>query len=115
MLAFKPLMSGRLLRLVSVALFSFRAEDGIRDGHVTGVQTCALPISGKKLKQYTFHQNYYWCLGDNRPFSIDSRHWGLVPEDHIIGLSRRTMWSRPLSSESDKNKIRWKRIYHPLR
>jgi len=71
--------------------------------------------SGKKLKQYTFHQNYYWCLGDNRPFSIDSRHWGLVPEDHIIGLSRRTMWSRPLSSESDKNKIRWKRIYHPLR
>lgn len=71
--------------------------------------------SGKKINQYTFRQNYYWCLGDNRPFSIDSRHWGLVPEDHIIGLSRRTMWSRNISSENKKSKVRWDRLYRTLK
>lgn len=69
---------------------------------------------GKELEQYTFRQNYYWCLGDNRPFSIDSRSWGLVPEDHIIGLSRRTMWSQN-SSDHPNSKIRWNRIYRRLK
>lgn len=70
--------------------------------------------SGRNIEYYTFQQNYYWCLGDNRPFSIDSRSWGLVPEDHIIGLSRRTIWSQN-PPDHPKNKIRWNRIYHRLK
>lgn len=44
-------------------------------------------MNGKKTKTYTFKMNYYFVLGDNRYNSIDSRYWGLLPEDHIIGVS----------------------------
>lgn len=42
-------------------------------------------IDGKKITSYTFKQNYYWMMGDNRHRSYDSRYWGYVPEDHIVG------------------------------
>jgi signal peptidase I len=42
-------------------------------------------IDGKQITEYTFKQNYYWMMGDNRHRSYDSRYWGFVPEDHIVG------------------------------
>lgn len=72
-----------------------------------------LDESGLQLDAYTFRQNYYWCLGDNRPFSVDSRYWSLVPEDHIIGVSRRILWSRDVATDS-KKEIRWNRVLHKL-
>ena len=41
--------------------------------------------NGKPLTSYTFKQNYYFMMGDNRHDSLDSRFWGFVPEDHIVG------------------------------
>ncbi len=42
-------------------------------------------LNGKEITEYTFKQDYYWMMGDNRHKSEDSRSWGFVPEDHILG------------------------------
>jgi signal peptidase I len=62
-------------------------------------------INGSEAANYTFKQNYYWAMGDNRHNSEDSRFWGFVPEDHVVG--------RPLLiwMSSGPNGIRWNRIF----
>ncbi len=72
-----------------------------------------LLLDGSPLKSYTFKQNYYWMMGDNRHRSYDSRYWGFVPEDHIVGKPVLVWFSW------DKNKpffqrfgtIRWSRMF----
>jgi signal peptidase I len=68
-------------------------------------------INDKATKTYTFKMDYYWMMGDNRHNSADSRYWGFVPEDHIVGRPV-VIW---LSLDKDKGwfsgKIRWKRFF----
>ncbi len=70
-----------------------------------------LYINGKKTNQYTFKMDYYWMMGDNRHNSADSRYWGFVPEDHIVGKPI-MVW---LSLDKDRGwfdgRIRWNRIF----
>lgn len=69
-----------------------------------------LIINDKEVSSYTFKQNYYFVMGDNRHNALDSRYWGFVPEDHIFGKALFT-W---LSIDPDKkfpNKIRWERSF----
>lgn len=68
-------------------------------------------INGRLAKSYTFKMDYYWMMGDNRHNSADSRYWGLVPEDHIVGKPIFIWWS----SDPDRKGlggIRWNRLFN---
>ena len=68
-------------------------------------------INGKEAKSYTFKMDYYWMMGDNRHNSADSRYWGFVPEDHVVGKPIFIWWS----SDPDRSGfggIRWNRIFN---
>ena len=66
-------------------------------------------INGNKATSYTFKQNYYWAMGDNRHNSEDSRAWGYVPHDHIVGKPLFIWFST--KDGSIGNGIRWNRIF----
>ena len=68
-------------------------------------------INGKEAHSYTFKLDYYWMMGDNRHNSADSRYWGFVPEDHIVGKPIFIWWS----SDPDRKGfagIRWHRLFN---
>nr|WP_321408950.1 signal peptidase I [uncultured Carboxylicivirga sp.] len=56
------------------------------EGNKVELKNGKIYLNDKECKQYTFKLNYYWVAGDNRPHSFDSRYWGFVPENHIIGV-----------------------------
>jgi signal peptidase I len=66
-------------------------------------------INGKETNTYTFKMNYYWMMGDNRHNSLDSRYWGFVPEDHIVGKA----WFVWLSYGNDG--MRWSRLFRGIK
>lgn len=65
-------------------------------------------INQQPAKTYTFRMNYYWMMGDNRNNSADSRFWGFVPEDHVIGRATFIWWSY------NRNDIKWSRIFKKI-
>ncbi|MFV5703720.1 signal peptidase I [Flavobacterium sp. XS2P12] len=67
-------------------------------------------IDGKVVNSYTFDQNYYWMMGDNRHNSEDSRYWGYVPENHIVGKPI-FIWLSIDPNGKGLNKIRWDRVF----
>jgi len=70
-----------------------------------------LIIDGKEVRQYTFKQDYYFMMGDNRHNTLDSRFWGFVPEDHIVGKAF-VIW---LSVDKNGGGIRWRRFFKLIR
>jgi signal peptidase I len=74
----------------------------------------AIFINGKKADSYTFQQDYYWLMGDNRHNSLDARYWGYVPFDHVLGKPVMIWWSWDANAASFGEKIksiRWDRMF----
>ena len=71
-----------------------------------------IKINGKVANQYTFKKDYYWMMGDNRHKSEDSRFWGFVPDDHIVGKPIFIWFSIKGINDGIKNwSIRWDRVF----
>ena len=68
-------------------------------------------INGQKATSYTFQMDYYWMQGDNRHNSADSRYWGFVPEDHIVGKPIMIWMSRNKDYSLFSGGIRWNRLF----
>ena len=72
-------------------------------------------INGAPASEYTFRMDYYWMMGDNRQNSADSRFWGFVPEDHIVGKASFVWLSLDKSKGLFDGKIRWNRMFRKIR
>ncbi|MBR5038044.1 MAG: signal peptidase I [Prevotella sp.] len=80
------------------------------EGNELKVENGKIFINGKETDEYTFKLDYYWMMGDNRHNSADSRYWGFVPEDHIVGKPIFVWWS----SDPDRSGfggVRWNRLF----
>ncbi|MBQ8778331.1 MAG: signal peptidase I [Alistipes sp.] len=71
-------------------------------------------INGQKSSSYTFKMDYYWAMGDNRHNSADSRYWGFVPEDHVVGKAS-FIWLSLDQNKSFPANIRWDRIFNKIK
>lgn len=71
-------------------------------------------INGEPADSYTFGMDYYWMMGDNRHNSADSRFWGFVPEDHIVGKAS-FIWLSLDENKSFPSNIRWNRIFKKVK
>jgi signal peptidase I len=77
------------------------------------VKNGTISINGEETSSYTFEMDYYWMMGDNRHNSADSRYWGFVPEDHVVGKAS-FIW---LSLDKDRSllqKIRLRRMFRTI-
>ena len=83
----------------------------VYEGNDLEVKNGQIYINGKLTDSYTFKMDYYWMMGDNRHNSADSRYWGFVPEDHVVGKPIFIWWS----SDPDRGGfggIRWSRLFN---
>lgn len=104
---------GETITLTEENLPMYKRAIRVYENNDLQVKDGQIYINGKATNQYTFKQNYYFMMGDNRNNSEDSRMWGFVPEDHIVGkpvfvwmsLDQAIPWSKAL------DKIRWERLF----
>ena len=80
------------------------------EGNKLEVKNGKIYINDKETTKYTFKLDYYWMQGDNRHNSLDSRYWGFVPEDHIVGKPIFIWWSSD-PDRSGFSGIRWNRLF----
>ncbi len=99
------------LNLQNLALYKRCIET--YEGNTIRISGNDVYINDQLAKQYTFKMDYYWAMGDNRPFSLDSRFWGFVPEDHLVGKASFVWYST--HEKGFTNGIRWNRLLRGIK
>lgn len=101
---------GATLKLTMSNIAVYERPIRVYEGNDLQVKNGKIYINGKEAKYYTFKMDYYWMQGDNRHNSLDSRYWGFVPEDHIVGKPIFIWWSHD-PDHSGFSGIRWSRLF----
>lgn len=101
---------GWTVKLDSVTMPMYERAIGIYEGNKLEKTADGWLINGQKTDSYTFKMDYYWMMGDNRHNSLDSRFFGFVPEDHVVGKAL-FIWMSVKEQGSFFSKIRWNRIF----
>jgi signal peptidase I len=86
----------------------------VYEGNTLEVRDDQILINGYPATSYTFQMDYYWMVGDNRHNSADSRYWGYVPEDHIVGRAM-FVWLSLDKNKSFINKIRFNKTFRVIK
>lgn len=102
--------AGKTVDLNLKSLPFYKRVIAVYEGNDLKVVGNDIYINNKIATSYTFKKNYYWMMGDNRNNSEDSRYWGYVPEDHIVGKPV-FIWLSWDTNGKGINKIRWERLF----
>jgi signal peptidase I len=104
--------AGKTVELNAETLQFYKKVIGEYEGKYLKVTGNEIRIDGKVATSYTFEQDYFWMMGDNRHNSLDSRYWGFVPADHIVGKPIFIWMSIDGINDGIKNwSIRWDRLF----
>ena len=101
---------GWTVKLDSMTFPIYERAIEVYEGNKVTAKDGSIYINGQKTDKYTFKMNYYWMMGDNRHDSADSRFWGFVPEDHIVGKAL-FVWMSWDDNADFIHKIRWSRLF----
>jgi signal peptidase I len=101
---------GKSIRLTMDNIAVYERPIGVYEGNKLEVKGGNIFINGKQTDTYTFKMDYYWMMGDNRHNSADSRYWGFVPEDHVVGKPI-FIWLSLDPDRSGFKHVRWNRLF----
>lgn len=102
---------GETVELTTDNLPIYKRIIDVYEKNKLNVENGKIFINDKETQQYTFQMNYYWLMGDNRHNSQDSRFWGFVPENHVVGRAAFVWFSMDPELDLSDEKIRWSRIF----
>ncbi len=113
---FGPLVvpaKGMNINISGTNLGLYKRAITVYEGNTLEEKADGIYINGQKSDTYTFKMDYYFMMGDNRHNSLDSRFWGFVPENRIVGKAL-FIWMSWDTNGSFLNKIRWSRIFNGI-
>ncbi len=102
--------AGKTVALTIENLPLYKRAITVYEGNTLKVNGNQISINGDVVDSYTFKQDYYWMMGDNRHNSQDARMWGFVPFDHVVGKPV-FVWMSWDTNGKGINKIRWERLF----